>query len=237
MASGKSFSNRSEPITQLIGEEKFTLLEATIKPGANLTLGEKVYIGKDEREKILLIKSRIGYEELTQTSKNELPIVISTIIKADEKRFVDIFNNAGPLNIRQHALELLPGIGKKHLEAILKARNEKRFESLADISERVQLLQDPAKLITDRIITELMGDQRSYMFTKPYRKEHVRALILCCSANAVSSICGDVRAFDGNLAGFYLHECAHHIVKCGHESEIRNVRVLKSIDDCSEPFF
>ena len=170
MASGKSFSNRSEPITQLIGEEKFTLLEATIKPNASLALGERVYIGKDEREKILLIKSRIGYEELTQTAKNELPIVIATIIKADEKRFVELFNTAGPLNIRQHSLELLPGIGKKHLEAILKARNEKRFESLADISERVQLLQDPAKLITDRIITELMGDQRSYMFTKPYRK-------------------------------------------------------------------
>ena len=170
MASGKSFSNRSEPITQLIGEEKFTLLEATIKPNASITLGERVYIGKEEREKILLIKSRIEYDELTQTSKNELPIVITKIIKTDEKRFVDVFNNAGRFNIRQHALELLPGIGKKHLEAILKARNEKKFESLSDISERVQLLQDPAKLITDRIIAELMGDQRSYMFTKPYRK-------------------------------------------------------------------
>jgi putative nucleotide binding protein len=170
MASGKSFSNRSEPITQLMGEEKFTLLEATIKPGANLSLGERVYIGKDERDKILLIKSRIGYDELTQTGKNELSNVILKIIKANEKRFVDVFNNAGPLNIRQHALELLPGIGKKHLEAILKARNERKFESLTDISERVQLLQDPAKLITDRIITELRGDERSYMFTKPYRK-------------------------------------------------------------------
>lgn len=170
MASGKSFSNRSEPITQLIGEEKFTLLEATIKPNASLGLGERVYIGKDEREKILLIKSRIGYDELTQTAKNELPHVIVKIVKSNERRFVDLFNNAGPLNIRQHSLELLPGIGKKHLEAILKARNERRFESLADISERVQLLQDPAKLITDRIITELMGDERSYMFTKPYRK-------------------------------------------------------------------
>ncbi len=174
MASGKSFSNRSEPITQLIGDEKFTLLEATIKPGTSLALGERVYIGRDERDKILLIKSRIGYEELTQTAKNELSNVITKIVKSNEKRFVDLFNNAGPLNIRQHSLELLPGIGKKHLEAILKARNEKRFESLADISERVQLLQDPAKLITDRIITELMGDERSYMFTKPYRKSNFR---------------------------------------------------------------
>lgn len=170
MASGKSFSNRAEPLTQLIGEEKFTVLEATIKPGANLALEERVYIGREERDKILLIKSRIGYEELTQTSKNELPNVVMKIVRGNEKRFVDVFNNAGPLNIRQHSLELLPGIGKKHLEAIIKARQEKKFESFDDIMSRVQLLQDPAKLITDRIIAELMGDERFYMFTKPYRK-------------------------------------------------------------------
>ncbi|MGD0729373.1 MAG: DUF655 domain-containing protein [Candidatus Micrarchaeaceae archaeon] len=170
MVSGKSFSNRSEPLTQLIGEEKFTILEATIKPNAVLKLDERVYIGKDERDKILLIKARIGYDELTQTAKNELHNVVMTIVKSNEKRFVDIFNNAGSLNIRQHALELLPGIGKKHLEAILKARNEKKFESFQDILDRVQLLQDPAKLITDRIVAELTGDERFYMFTKPYRK-------------------------------------------------------------------
>ena len=31
------------------------------------------------------------------------------------------------------------------------------------------LLQDPAKLITERILAELQGDERFYMFTKPYR--------------------------------------------------------------------
>ncbi|MGI0100342.1 MAG: DUF655 domain-containing protein [Candidatus Micrarchaeaceae archaeon] len=174
MASGKSFSNRPEPITQLLGDERFTMLEATIKLGATLSLGERVYIGSSERDKILLIKSRISYEELTQTAKNELPNVVTNIVHSNEKKFVDVFNNAGPLNIRQHSLELLPGIGKKHLEAIIKARNEKKFESFDDIMNRVQLLQDPTKLITDRIIGELHGDERFYMFTKPYRKREER---------------------------------------------------------------
>ncbi len=170
MATGKSFSNRSEPLTQLLGEERFTILEAAIKPGANLTLGERVYIGREERDKILLIKSRVSYDDLTQTAKNELPNIVTKIVKDNEKRFVDVFNNAGPLNIRQHSLELLPGIGKKHLEAIIKARNAKKFESFEDIMERVQLLQDPVRLISDRIIQELQGDERFHMFTKPYRK-------------------------------------------------------------------
>ena len=169
MLSGKSFSNRSEPISQLLGEEWFTLLEAAPKPNASLTLGERVYIGKDEREKIMLIKARIGFGELTQTARNELPNMVMKIVRANEKRFVDVFNNAGPLNIRQHSLELLPGVGKKHLEAILKARNEKKFEGFSDIEGRVALLQDPAKLIAERVISELEGTERFYMFTKPYR--------------------------------------------------------------------
>ena len=32
LTSGKSHSSRSEPLAQMIGEEKFTLLEATASP-------------------------------------------------------------------------------------------------------------------------------------------------------------------------------------------------------------
>ncbi len=170
MSTGKSFSTKSEPIAQLVGEEWFTLLEVTPKPGATMSLGERVYIGREERDKVSLIKARITYNDLTQTAKNGLQKTILQVISANEKRFVDVFNNAGPLNIRQHSLELLPGIGKKHLEAILKARQEKRFESFDDINKRVLLLQEPKKLITERIMRELQGSERFYMFTKPYVK-------------------------------------------------------------------
>lgn len=174
MATGKSFSTRSEPLAQLMGEEWFTLLEATPKAGVQLSPGERVYIGKDERDKIELIKYRISYNELTQTAKNTIDAAVMRVVKDNEQRFVDVFNNAGPLNIREHALELLPGVGKKHLQSILKARQEKRFESFADISARVPLLQDPAKLIAERIIMELKGEERFFMFTKPYVKRDQR---------------------------------------------------------------
>ncbi len=174
LLTGKSFSGRSEPVAQLIGEEWFTLLEAVPKPGIRLAPTERVYIGKAERDKIALIKTRITYNELTEHGRSELPAVITKIVKDREKHFVDVFNNAGPLNIREHSLELLPGIGKKHMDAILKARNEKKFESFKDITERVTLMQDPAKLITDRVIEELQGTGRFYMFTKPYVKREDR---------------------------------------------------------------
>ncbi|MCL4372085.1 DUF655 domain-containing protein [Candidatus Marsarchaeota archaeon] len=174
MSSGKSFSSRSEPVAQLIGEEWFTLFEATPKPSMQLNIGERVYIGKGERDKIAMIRFRISYSELTQTAQSNLKNVIMQIIKSNPERFVAIFNNAGPLNIREHSLELLPGIGKKHLQAILNARKEKKFESFEDITSRIPLLQDPAGMIAQRIILELEGNERFYMMTKPYFKKEQR---------------------------------------------------------------
>lgn len=170
MSSGKSFSSRSEPLAQLIGEEWFTLLEATPKPGISISIGERVYIGKDERDKIALIKFRISYPELTQTSQGNLRNMVLQVIKSNPQKYVNFFNTAGPLNIREHTLELLPGIGKKHLQAILKVRNEKKFESFEDISSRIPLLQNPMEMIAERVVQELQGNERFYLFTKPYFK-------------------------------------------------------------------
>ena len=105
-----------------------------------------------------------------QANMGNLRDIILSIIKSNPQRFVNFFNNSGSLNIREHSLELLPGIGKKHLQAILKARTEKKFESFEDITTRVALLQDPAEMIAQRILQELEGNERFYIFTKPYFK-------------------------------------------------------------------
>ncbi len=166
LPTGKSFSVRSEPIVQLIGETRFTLLEAVPKV-TGIKVKERIYIGKGDRDKVSLIKSRLTYANLTEGARSELPAAIASIIRSNEKKFVDFFNNASPLNIRMHSLELLPGVGKKHLVAILDARDDKPFESFEDMASRVSLLQDPVKLLTDRIILELKGDSRFYILTRP----------------------------------------------------------------------
>ncbi|MCL4375723.1 DUF655 domain-containing protein [Candidatus Marsarchaeota archaeon] len=173
LPTGKSYSVKPEPLVQLIGENKFTLLEAVAKD-VEIKVGERVYIGREERDKILLIKGRLSYNDLTEGAKKELQDAIYKIIKSNEKKFVELFNNASSLNIRMHSLELLPGIGKRHLTAILDAREEKKFESFEDITNRVQLLQDPIKLLVDRVIMELKGDSRFFMLTKPLSQQPYR---------------------------------------------------------------
>lgn len=173
LPTGKSFSVRSEPIVQLIGENRFTLLEAVPK-SPEIKVEEKLYIGKGVRDKISLIKSRLAYENLTEGAKAQLPVAVGSIIRSQEKKYVDFFNNASPLNIRMHMLEMLPGIGKKHLQAILEAREDKPFESFTDISKRVALLQDPVKLLTERVLMELKGESRFYILARPMHQQAPR---------------------------------------------------------------
>ncbi len=168
---GKSISYKTEPLAQVLGTQFFTMLE--VVPKTELKILEKVYIGKEEREKISLIKRRIEAKELTSTASGELTKAIELIIAQDEKKFVDFFNSSRPITIKRHQLELLPGLGKKHLFNILDARQKKPFESFKDIEERVPLMPNVSKTIIKRIVEELNEvNEKHFLFCRPPAQKH-----------------------------------------------------------------
>ncbi|MCD4740083.1 DUF655 domain-containing protein [archaeon] len=170
LSRGYSSSYTGEPIAQSIGKENFTLLELVPREKLSLKLGQEVYIGPQERDEIKFIKGRLEYNQLTHTSQSELPQAVDEIIAKKEQRFVNFFNKAGPISIRKHSLELLPSIGKEHAKHIIEAREEKYFENFKDVSERVRLMPNPVRVIQERVIEELRGDAKYYLFTLPPKR-------------------------------------------------------------------
>ena len=164
---GHASQIKKEPIVQLVGERYFTLLEASVKPDASVVLGQKVYVGKEERKEVDHIKGRVNYDKLTNSAKEFLPMAIRKIVEAREEDFVKFLNNARPISIRVHTLDLLPGIGKKNMEALLKEREKEPFKSFADLKKRIPTLTDPFSLFVNRIIHELEGREKQYLFVKP----------------------------------------------------------------------
>lgn len=152
------------PIAQALGLDHLTLLELIPKKGIFLQPHEEVYIGEGKREKIHHIKGRIPVQRLTVTAQNELRHVIEEIVVKNEQRFVQFFNQAQPLSTRMHQLELLPGLGKKHMWEVLEARKQKPFESFEDLKKRVKLLPDPKMIILKRIISELEEKEKYKLF-------------------------------------------------------------------------
>jgi len=165
---GRADALRKEPMVQLLGTRFFTLLEASVKPTASIMLGQKLCVGKEGRDEVIHIKGRIGYEELTQGAKEFLPTMLKKAIETDRERdFVAFINTAKPISIRVHTLDLLPGIGKKNMEAILREREQKPFESLIEVHKRIPTMADPAGVFVHRILSELEGKEKHYLFTKP----------------------------------------------------------------------
>ena len=68
--------------------------------------------------------------------------------------------------MRMHQLELLPGLGKKHMWEIIDARDEKEFECFEDIKKRVKLMPDPEQAIIKRILAEIEGKEKHLIFVE-----------------------------------------------------------------------
>jgi len=156
---------RAEAVVQLVGESYFTLLEANVKTGVVLKPLDRVHVGKDSRDEITYILGRISYDELTANARIELESAIENIVLNREKMFVDFFNSAQPITPRMHALELIPGIGKKYMWSIIDGRERRPFESFEDLQSRVNI-PSPAKLITKRVIEELSSESKYRLFTR-----------------------------------------------------------------------
>ncbi len=152
-------------IIHAIGEGHLTLLELLGMKNEKYAIGERVYIGKESREKIISVLGRLDYEHLSQTAKNELPLIIEKIVISNEKRFIDYFNSAQPMTPRIHSLELIPGIGKTYMKSILDERTKRKFDSFADIQNRTGL-RDASKLIAKRIFDEISGETRMNIFVR-----------------------------------------------------------------------
>ncbi|MBU1111349.1 MAG: DUF655 domain-containing protein [archaeon] len=165
MSGNSSFSKAA--VAQAIGTEHLTILELVPKKDVFLQPMQEVYIGEGKREEIHHTKGRIPYEKLSSTARSELEHAISKVVSKKEAQFIEFFNKAQPLSLRMHQLELLPGLGKKHMNMVLAARTEKPFESFEDLKNRVKLLPDPKSIIIKRIISEIQGKEKYRIFTKP----------------------------------------------------------------------
>ena len=164
---GKSSTVRGKDgiIVTSIGEDRLTFLEVLGVPNSRFEIGEKIYIGKEGRTKVLSVLGKMEYDKISSSAQSELDLVVETIVTANEQKFVAYLNNAQPLTPRIHALELIPGIGKIYMKTMLEEREKQKFESYQDLQDRVGF-KEPIKHISERILDEITGESRMNLFVK-----------------------------------------------------------------------
>lgn len=163
LAHGRTEDDRpqyqKEPLAYVIDTAGFQLYELVMDPDADISIGDSVAL---ERRDDVVRKNHIEYDDLPGGASSELEYVIEEIVEADEKRFVDYYNNAQPITLRLHQLNLLPGIGKKLRNDILDERKRKPFEGFEELEERIDGLHNPKEVLVERILEELREDDLKY---------------------------------------------------------------------------
>ncbi|WP_135822492.1 DUF655 domain-containing protein [Halostella litorea] len=150
------------PLAYAVGKEDFELFEIVFEEDADAAIGDTVVVEpREEREEIDRIRT-VEYEDLSGGAQSELEYVIEEVVTEHEERFVDFYNDAQPITLRLHQLNLLPGIGKKLRNNVLDERKRGRFESFEDLEERIAGLHDPKGVLAERILEEIRDEDLKY---------------------------------------------------------------------------
>jgi putative nucleotide binding protein len=150
------------PLAYALGTSDFRLFEIAFEDDADVSIGDHIVLEPESERDSIKRVTETEYEDLSGGAQSELEYVVEDIIEDDEQRFVDFYNDAQPITLRLHQLNLLPGIGKKLRNGILDERKRKPFESFDELSERVSGLHDPKEVLAERILEELQEDDLKY---------------------------------------------------------------------------
>lgn len=151
---------QKSPLAYLVSTDKFQLFEVELETDSTVGMNELISI--DPPAKPIARRREVTWDELSSGARSELEYVVEDIVANESDRFVAFYNEAGPITLRLHQLNLLPGIGKKLRNAVLDERERDPFESFADIESRVDGLHDPKRVLVDRILEELREDDLKY---------------------------------------------------------------------------
>lgn len=163
------------PIAQIVEASRFQLYEMVLNKSAitEIKLQQKIVIS-DESKYFERVQRKIKYTDLTPASSSTLDLVVEQYVSDNETRFIEFINKSGPITIKRHSLEILPGIGKKLMWSIINCRENPPFKSYEDLHSRVPGFK-PVETFTKRIIAEISdSDLKHYLFIKQRRKEFRR---------------------------------------------------------------
>lgn len=115
----------------------------------------RIYIGNEEGNapKGTILGGAI-LDRMSNSAKLDFPLIIQLFIEEFGMHFVQsFFNKAGNLSLKQHAFELLDGIGNKKAQQMVELRGSSGFASMTELNEKCGI--DAAELLARRFFSEI----------------------------------------------------------------------------------
>jgi len=150
---------QKQPLVYAMGIGGFDLLECVVEDTEDVAIGDRIDVADAA---FVEHCNHVDYDDLPSGAAAELDYAVEDLVAAEEERFVDFYNDAQPITLRLHQLNLLPGIGKKLRNNILDEREGRPFQSFRDLEERVSGLHNPEEVLVERILEELREEDLKY---------------------------------------------------------------------------
>jgi putative nucleotide binding protein len=148
------------PVAYALTVADLQLVELTLTEESDISIGD--WIPLDQDAGVVQRIRQIEYDDLSQGARNELDYAVDELVESTEDRFIDFYNDAQPITLRLHQLNLLPGIGKKLRNNVLDARKRGPFDDFEELTERVSGLHRPKEKLVERILEELQKEDLKY---------------------------------------------------------------------------
>ena len=115
----------------------------------------RIYVGGDGKGSPQgSIMGGARMDKMSNSAKLDFPLIIQLFVEEHGKHFVDaFFNKAGNLSLKQHAFELLAGIGNKKALQMAELRGSSGFASMEELNEKCGI--DSAELLARRFFSEV----------------------------------------------------------------------------------
>ncbi|MCS5533480.1 MAG: DUF655 domain-containing protein [Candidatus Poseidoniaceae archaeon] len=145
-------------IITAITEGKLFMCRLSAKKGIEaLNPTDRIYIGLEQSKKEH-VDSYVGGAKLdlmSASARQDMPLVVQLFIEDNSQHFIEaFFNVAGNLSLKQHAFELLSGVGnKKAMQMVKERRISSGFKSLEELNQSCNI--DAAELLAKRFIMEI----------------------------------------------------------------------------------
>ncbi|MFO8115836.1 MAG: DUF655 domain-containing protein [Halorubrum sp.] len=150
--------SRKSPVAYGLGTDSFRLYELSLTEDVDASVSDRLALDGPAVGRY----REVSYDDLTRNAAAEVEYAVEAIVDDEEERFVEFYNEAGPITLRLHQLNLLPGVGKQLRNNVLDERKRGPFDSFREVSERVSGLHRPREVIVERIVEEIREDDLKY---------------------------------------------------------------------------
>mgnify|MGYP001473638729 FL=1 len=134
---------------QCISEPSLFILRARVSVASGFSVGETIEIPSENVGPL----SEVRLKDLSGTSQQELVSSLSDSIISDSERHLSFYNSAGPMSLKFHAFQLLPGIGNAKAIQMVQKRGSSGWNSFEDVDEDCGI--ESVRLLAERYVKEM----------------------------------------------------------------------------------